>query len=260
MTCLWARCESERSMTRLGELRVKRLHRPMRALSTGAIFVLMPFMAGCSGAVTSAPEVAVAETAAPTSTAEPAATPTSTSAVSQPTQTPVAAKVDTGEATWLEYVRSKAVSGTVRVQTDDELVASARKMCGQMRDGELFEEVALNLANIGLPKPYQSDMQLIFGTGTVHFCPEFQAALGTDDVAILERLRTVAPTIAANDDSAILSQARTACPSVSRGPAGAAQTIQEARRAWGHEQGYKFIFISVLSYCSSSIDNVLANK
>jgi hypothetical protein len=232
----------------------------MRALSTGAIFVLMPFMAGCSGAVMSAPEAPLAETAAPTSTAVPAATPTSTGAVSQPTQMPVTGRAHAGEAAWLEYVRNKAVSGTVRANTDDELVASAKKMCGQMRDGELFEEVALNLANIGLPKPYQSDMQLIFGTGTAHFCPEFQAAPGTDDVSILERLRTIAPTIAENSDSAILSQARTACPSVARGPAGAAQTIQEARRAWGHEQGYKFIFISVLSYCSSSIDNVLTNK
>lgn len=247
-------------MTRLGELQVKRLHRPMRALSTGAIFVLVPFMAGCSGAVTSAPEAPVAGTVAPTSTAGPSATPTSTSAVSQPTQTAAAAKVDTDVAAWLEHVRNKAISGTIMAQTDDELVASAKKMCGQMRDGELFEEVALNLASIGLPKPYQTDMQLIFGTGTVQFCPEFLATIGQDDEAILERLRAVAPGIAHHPDSLILSQARSACPSVSRGPAGAAQTIQEARRAWGHEQGYKFIFISVLSYCSSSIDNVLANK
>lgn len=232
----------------------------MRALSTAAIFVLVPFMAGCSGAVTSAPEASVTEKTAPTSTAGPTATPTSTSAVSQPTQTPDTAKADTDKAAWLEYVRNKAVSGTVRAQTDDELVASAKKMCGQMRDGELFEEVALNLGNAGLPKPYQSDMSLILGTGAVQFCPDFLAISGTDDEAILKRLRSVAPAIAENPDSVILSQARSACPSVSRGPASGAQTIQEARRAWGHDQGYKFIFISVLGYCSRSILNVVANK
>src|SRR4029453_7869735 len=103
-------------------------------------------------------------------------------------------------------------------------------------------------------------MQLILGTGTVQFCPEFLIDSGTGEAAILKRLRTVAPIIAHNPDSAILDQARTACPSVSEGLAGAAATIQEARRAWGHDQGYKFVFISVLNYCSIHLDNVMANK
>ncbi|TQJ35576.1 uncharacterized protein DUF732 [Arthrobacter sp. SLBN-122] len=133
-------------------------------------------------------------------------------------------------------------------------------MCDRMRDGELFEEMAINLVAAGLPATYQSDMQLVFGTGTVEFCPEFRATTGTGDDAILKRLREVAPTIAANPDSAILGQARSACPAVSKGLAGSAATVQEARRAWGQEQGYKFILISVLSYCSSQINNVIASK
>lgn len=129
-----------------------------------------------------------------------------------------------------------------------------------MRGGDLFEEVAYKLVAAGLPAPYQSDMQLVLGTGTVQFCPEFQPTSGTGDAAILQRLRVVAPTIAANPDSAILNQARSACPAVSKGLAGGAATVQEARRAWGQDQGYKFIFISVLNYCPGHINNVIENK
>ncbi|MDP9883115.1 hypothetical protein J2W21_000605 [Sinomonas atrocyanea] len=145
-------------------------------------------------------------------------------------------------------------------ETDDEVISTAKKMCDRMKDGELFEEVAYDIAAKGLPKAYQSDLQLIFGTGTVEFCPEFMADSSTGDDAILDRLRTVAPTIAGNPDSAILSQARSACPAVSKGPAGGAATVQEARRAWGRDQGYKFIFMSVLSYCSTYLNNVVVNK
>lgn len=239
---------------------MKRLHWPTRALSIGAISVMIPFMAGCGGTATSGPATTATVTAEPTATSVPTSTPKTTSAVSQSSQAPVAAKADTGKAAWLEHVRNRAVSGTVQGQTDDELVASAKKMCDQMRGGELFEEVAYNLVATGLPKPYQTDIQLIFGTGTVQFCPEFLIDSGTGDAATLKRLREVAPSIAHNADSAILDQARTACPSVSEGPAGAAATVAEARRAWGHDQGYKFIYISVLNYCSGSIDNVIANK
>jgi hypothetical protein len=153
------------------------------------------------------------------------------------------------------------VSGTVLGQTNEEIVASAKKMCDQMRDGDLFEEVAYSLVFTGLPQPYQKDMQLIFGTGTAQFCPEFLSdwEIG-EDTAALKRLREVAPGIAHHADSAILDQARTACPSVSEGRAGAAATVAEARRAWGNDQGYKFIYISVLNFCSGSIDNVIANK
>lgn len=239
---------------------MKRLHWPTRALSIGAISVMMPFMAGCGGTATSGPATTVTVTAEPTATSVPISTPTTTSAVSQSSQAPVAAKADNGKTAWLEHVRNRAVSGTVQGQTDDEIVASAKKMCDQMRGGELFEEVAYNLVATGLPKPYQTDIQLIFGTGTVQFCPEFLIESGTGDASTLKRLREVAPSIAHNADSAILDQARTACPSVSEGPAGAAATVAEARRAWGHDRGYKFIYISVLNYCSGSINNVIANK
>lgn len=237
-----------------------KLHRPMRALSIGAFCAMMPVMAGCSGAATSGPAATVTVTAEPTVTAMVAATPKTTSAPSQSSQAPIAAKADTGHADWIEYVRDRAVSGSVRGQTDDELVASAQKMCDQMRGGDLFEEAAINLVATGLPKPYQTDMQLILGTGTAAFCPEFLAGSGTDDAAILQRLRTVAPTIAHNPDAGILEQARTACPSISEGPAGAAATIAEARRAWGHDQGYKFIFISARYYCPTQMENVIAKK
>ncbi len=237
---------------------MKRLLWPTRALSIGAISVLIPFMAGCSGTVASGPAT-VAATAESTTT--PTTTPTTSRAASPSSQAPVASKADTRNAAWLEHVRNRAVSGTVQGQTDEEIVASAKKMCDQMRGGELFEEVAYNLVVTGLPKPYQTDMQLIFGTGTVQFCPEFLIDSGSgDDAAALKRLREVAPSIAHNADSAILDQARTACPSVSEGPAGAAATVAEARRAWGHDQGYKFIYISVLNFCSGSINNVIANK
>lgn len=221
---------------------------------------MMPFMVGCSGTVTSGPATTGTVTAESTATSEPTPTPKTTSAPSQSSQAPIAAKADTGHADWIEYVRNRAVSGTVRGQTDDELVASAKKMCDQMRGGELFEEAAINLVATGLPEPYLTDMQLILGTGTAAFCPEFLAGSGTDDAAILQRLRTVAPTIARNPDAGILDQARTACPSISEGPAGAAATIAEARRAWGHDQGYKFIFISARYYCPTQLDNVMANK
>lgn len=238
---------------------MKRLHWPRRALSIGAISVMMSFMAGCGGPATSAPATTVSVTAEQTATPVPTSTPKTTGAVSQSSQAPVAAKADTGKVAWLKHVRSRAVSGTVQGQTDDELVASAKKMCDQMQGGELFEEVAYNLVATGLPKPYQTDIQLIFGTGTVHFCPEFLIDSGTGEAATLKRLREVAPSIAHNADSVILDQARTACPPVSHGP-GAAATVAEARRAWGHDQGYKFIYISVLNFCSGSINNVIANK
>ena len=221
---------------------------------------MMPFVAGCGGAATSGQPTTATVTAESTATSVPTSPPKTTSAVSPSSQAPVAVKADTGKAAWLEHVRNRAVSGTVQSQTDDEVVASAKKMCDQMRGGELFEEVAYNLVATGLPKAYQTDIQLIFGTGTVQFCPEFLIDSGTGDAATLKRLREVAPSIAHNADSAILGQARTACPSVSEGPAGAASTVAEARRAWGHDQGYKFIYISVLNYCSGSINNVIANK
>ena len=244
---------------RLGGLRVKRLHWPTRALSIGAISVMIPFVAGCGGPATSGPATTATVTAEPTATSVPTSTPKTSSAVSQSSQAPVAAKADKGKAAWLEHVRNRAVSGTVQGQTDDELVASAKKMCDQMQGGELFEEVAYNLVATSLPKTYQTDIQLIFGTGTVHFCPEFLIDSGTGEAATLKRLREVAPSIAHNADSVILDQARTACLSVSRVPSAAA-TVAEARRAWGHDQGYKFIYISVLNYCSGSINNVIANK
>lgn len=246
----------------LGDLtggRVPKLHRPMRKLSIGALCAMVPVMAACSGAVTSGPAATVTVAAEPMVTAVAAATPETTSAPSQSSQAPIAAKADTGHADWIEYVRNRAVSGSVRGQTDDELMASAKKMCDQMRGGDLFEEAAINLG-AGLPKPYETDMQLILGTGTAEFCPEFLAGSGTDDAAILQRLRTVAPAIAHNPDAAILEQARTACPPISEGPAGAAATIAEARRAWGHDQGYKFIFISARYYCPTQMENVIAKK
>ena len=237
---------------------MKVLSWPGHALSMGAISVLILFMAGCSGTVSSGPATV---TVTAESAATPTATPTTVKAASPSSQASVAAKADTRKAAWIEHVRNRAVSGTVLGQSDDEIVASAKKMCDQMRSGELFEEVAYNLVAIGLPKPYQTDMQLIFGTGTVQFCPEFLIDSGTGDVAAaLKRLRAVAPSIAHNADSAILDQARTACPSVSEGPAGAAATVAEARRAWGQDQGYKFIYIAVLNFCSGSIDDVIANK
>ncbi|BCW36068.1 hypothetical protein StoSoilA2_21240 [Arthrobacter sp. StoSoilA2] len=171
-----------------------------------------------------------------------------------------AAKTDNDKIVWLEYVRGKAVSKTILGQSDDELLASAKAMCERMRGGELFEEVAYSMFALGLPETYQTDMTLIFGSGAAAFCPEFLAKTGTGDDAILERLRSVAPGIAHNPDATILAQARSACPSVTRGPAAAAATVQEARRAWGHEQGYKFIFISVLNYCSSGLNNIIASK
>lgn len=238
----------------------------MRALSVWALCALMPLMAGCSGAATSGqaassgPAATVTETAEPTVTAVAAATPNTTSAPIQSSQAPIAAKAETGHADWIEYVRNRLVSGSVRGQTDDELVASAKKICGQMQAGDLFEEAAINLVATGLPKPYQADMQLILGTGTAAFCPEFLAGSGTDDAAILQRLRTVAPSIAHNPDAVILEQSRTVCPSISEGPAGAAATIAEARRAWGHDQGYKFIFISARFYCPAQMEKIIAKK
>lgn len=170
-----------------------------------------------SGTVASGPAT-VSVTAESATT--PRATPTTAKAASPSSQAAVAAKADTRKAAWIEHVRNRAVSGTILGQSDDEIVASAKKMCDQMRGGELFEEVAYNLVATGLSKPYQTDMQLIFGTATVQFCPEFLIDSGTgNDTAALKRLRTVAPSIAHNGDSAILDQARTACPSVSEGPA-----------------------------------------
>lgn len=90
--------------------------------------------------------------------------------------------------------------------------------------------------------------------------PRIESAVSGCDLRDSQDDVRVAPTIAKNPESAILDQARTACPSVSEGPARAAATIQEARRAWGQDQGYKFIFISVLNYCSNSLNNVVANK
>src|SRR5688572_30293852 len=107
---------------------MKRLLWPMRALSIGAISVLIPFMAGCSGTVTSGP-AAVTVTAESTTTLTE--TPTTTSAASPSSQATVAAKADTRKAAWLEHVRNRAVSGTVLGQTDDEIVASAKKLCDQ---------------------------------------------------------------------------------------------------------------------------------
>ena len=197
--------------------------------------------------------------ATPSKTAATTTEPTPTSTTSKPEQTPIASNKDKELETWLEYVRDKTVSFTDK--SDKELVSIATGLCNRMRTGELYEEVAYDITSAGYSKRYTSDMSLVFGTGMVDFCPEFEFPnLESGDAATLTRLREVAPSIAHNSDSAILSQARDACPAVSRGPNGGAATVQEARRAWGLDQGYKFIFISVLHNCGQYLDNVIASK
>lgn len=236
-----------------GSNKAKRKHWTLSALSVGAVTFIMPFMAACSGPITT--------TAPPTATTTTSATPTVTStSTATASPTPSATAALTGDALWVDYVRQHTVSATVMGETDEELISSAKKTCDQLRDGELFEEAAYKLVSAGLPKTYQDDMSVILGTGTAKFCFEFVPNSGTGDNVVLERLRAVAPIIAGNPDDAILSQARSACPAVAKGLAGGAATVQEARRAWGHDQGYKFIVIAVFNYCPTYLNNVIENK
>lgn len=219
------------------------------------VIALAPIISSCSEAAASDPRpTSSATTEAASGTPSAPAAPRSSSPSSS------TARTNDDKSFWLEYIRDKAVTKTILGQSDDELVSSAKGMCERMKRGELFEEVSYSMVTLGLPKQYQADMTLIFGSGTAAFCPEFLIQTGGGDEAILDRLRTVAPGIAHNPDATILAQARSACPSATAGPAQAAATVHEARRAWGNEQGYKFIFISVLNYCSSGLNNIIANK
>lgn len=219
---------------------------------------LMPFISSCSEAAASDPKPTSSATTDAAS--ETPSAPAATRSSSPSSQASSTARTNDGTGFWLEYIREKAVTRTILGQSDGELLSSAKGMCERMKRGELFEEVSYSLVTLGLPKPYQADMTLIFGSGTAAFCPEFLVQTGGGDDAILERLRTVAPGIAHNPDATILAQARSACPSATAGPAQAAATVHEARRVWGNEQGYKFIFISVLNYCSSGLNNIISNK
>ena len=234
---------------------------PTSAQAVVAAMLLMLSVSSCAAYMpapqpTSFPS---SQTAAPSKAAASAEEPAPASTPSKHDQTAAASNKDKELATWLEYVRDKTISFTDK--SDEELTSIASGLCNRMRNGELYEEVAYDITSASYSKRYTSDMSLVFGTGIVDFCPEFDFPdLENGDAATLTRLREVAPSIAHNSDSAILSQARDACPAVSRGLAGGAATVQEARRAWGHDQGYRFIFISLLHNCGQYLNNVVASK